>query len=126
MFGFLLFLFFAGILIGGVVILYSLFSPEEKQKRELHEKWMLENAIIVEAHFTRIETSTNDDNTIYRLECEGDDLRGGKRTYYSQWMAGNPQPFMAPYKTFTLRVNPHNSDHYLFTVPWQLLQFVTR
>jgi hypothetical protein len=124
MIGFLLFLFFAGILIGGLVVIFSLFAPEAKQKRELHKKWMLENAVVMEATFVSIHYSSNNDDSIYQLVCEGDDLKGGKKKYYSQWLAINPKPFMAPYKTFTVHVNPRNSDDYFFTVPWQLLQFV--
>jgi hypothetical protein len=126
MIGFVLFLFFAGILVGGMVILYSLFSREEKQKREFHKKWMLENAIVLEAEYLCVHTSSNNDDTVYQLVCEASDLKGGKRKYYSQRLAINPKPFLAPYKTFTVRVNPGNSDDYLFTVPWQLLQFVKR
>jgi hypothetical protein len=125
MIGFVLFLLFA-ILVGGAVILFSLFAPEEKQKRELHKKWMLENAVVMEATFVSVHCSSNNDDSIYRLVCEGDDLKGGKKKYYSQWLAINPKPFMAPYKTFTVHVNPQNSDDYFFTVPWQLLQFVKK
>ena len=78
MIGFVLFLFFAGILVGGMVILYSLFSREEKQKWEFHKKWMLENAVVLEAEYLCVHTSSNNDDTVYQLVCEANDLKGGK------------------------------------------------
>jgi hypothetical protein len=119
MVGFLLFLFFAGILIGGVAILSSLFAPEEKQKRELYRKWMLENAVVMDATFLSVDYYSSDDTSYYRLVCEGDDLHGSKKKYYSQPLIKNPLPVVSSQKTFTVYVNPRNSDDYFFILPWE-------
>jgi hypothetical protein len=92
----------------------------EGKKKKLRDQWLRQHELRITAEFKYIQSDLSDESR-YRLVC----VSSGGEKFHSDWLKSDPTPFMAPYKTFVIIVNPKNHEDYIFDVSWQLMQFVS-